>query len=223
MTTPFPTPRGTRSQFDRQIKAVQQDVLRMGALVESSCWLAGQALLEQDLEAAEQVKVQDQEIDRLYRQIEMDCISLLALQAPVSQDLRLLSSLIQLIRDLERIGDHAKDIGSLSLQLFPYPPHPCMDRVQLMLSRCRTMLAMSLEALANLDAQVGLSMQGNDDLVDSDYEDLYQVLVGQPLQGESVEPIVLLVLVIRYLERMADHCTNIGNRVAYVVTGERYH
>ncbi len=223
MTTPFPPPQGTRSRFDRQIKAVQQDVLRMGALVESSCWLCGQALFKQDLEATEQLKTQDQEIDRLYRQIEMDCISLLALQAPVSQDLRLLSSLIQLIRDLERIGDHAKDIGALSIKLFPYPPHSCMERVQLMLARCRTMLALSLEALSNLDAQVGLSMQGNDDFVDSDYEDLYQVLVGQPLQGESVEPIVLLVLVIRYLERMADHCTNIGNRVVYIVTGERYH
>ncbi|MEB3274812.1 MAG: phosphate signaling complex protein PhoU [Prochlorothrix sp.] len=223
MTTPSPASRGTRSQFDRQIRAVQQDVLRMGALVESSCWLSGQALFEQDLEAAEQVRTQDKEIDRLYRQIEMDCIGLLALQAPVSQDLRLLSSLLQLIRDLERIGDHAKDIGALSIQLFPYPPHPCMAHIKLMFSRCRAMLAISLEALVNLDAQVGLTMKEDDNLVDTDHDTLYRQLVGQPLQGDSVEPIVLLVLIIRYLERIADHCTNIGNRVVYIVTGERHH
>ncbi|KKJ00980.1 phosphate signaling complex protein PhoU [Prochlorothrix hollandica] len=213
--------RGTRSHFDRQLQAVQQDVLRMGALVESSCWLAEQALLDRDLDAAKAVCDQDQAVDQLYRQIEADCLSIIALQSPVSQDLRLLSSIMHLIRDLERIGDHASDIGELALQLFPHPPHSSMHRIRLMLTRCRAMLAMSLEALANLDAKTGQSLQAKDDWVDSDYEDLYQVLVNQPLQGSPVEQIVLLVLVIRYLERMADHCTNIGNRVVFIVTGER--
>jgi len=95
-----------------------------------------------------------------------------------------------------------------------------------MIDRCRAMLAMSLEALANLDAQAGLSIESKDDWVDLDYQDLYQTLVNSPLQGvegeTSVETIVLLVLVIRYVERMADHATNIGNRVVYAVTGERF-
>jgi phosphate transport system protein len=214
-------PKSIRSRFDRQIKGVQQDVMRMGALVENSCWLAHQALVDRDLEAAEAIAVQDKAIDRLYRQIELDCISVMALQAPVSQDLRLLSALMQLVRDLERIGDYAKDIGEISVKLFPYPVHPHMDRVGLMLDRCRAMVALSLEALANLDAQAGQAIKAKDDLVDSDYENLYQILVQAPANLGSVEPIVLLVLVIRHLERMADHATNIGNRVVYVVTGER--
>ena len=225
MNHPPEHPRSIRSRFDRQIKNVQQDVLRMGALVENSCWLAHQALIERDLDAAEQIRTQDKAIDRLYRQIETDCISVMALQAPVSKDLRLLSALMQLVRDLERIGDYANDIGDLAIKLFPYPVHPCMDRVQLMLDRCRAMVALSLESLIHLDAQMGKAIKTKDDLVDSDYEHLYQILVHSsdlPFPGKGhVEQIVLLVLVIRHLERMADHATNIGNRVVYIVTGKR--
>ena len=119
-------------QFERQIRRVQRDVLRMGALVENSCWLARGALCERDLDAAQQIALQDKQIDQLYRQIEIDCVNLMALQAPVTQDLRLLSALMQLIRDLERIGDYAEDIGEISVKLFPYPVPSCIDRVQVM-------------------------------------------------------------------------------------------
>jgi phosphate transport system protein len=215
--------RPTRIEFERQIRRVQRDVLRMGALVEGSCLLARKALFDRDLAAAEQIVGQDQQIDELYRAIELSCVNLLALQAPVTQDLRLLSALMQLIRDLERIGDYAQDVGDIAIKLFSYQPHPCMDRVQLMCDRCRSMLALGLESLANLDAKSGLEMDQKDDAVDSDYDALYERLVHPPM-AEAIAPLeqtVLLVLVIRYLERMADHATNIGTRVAYVVTGQR--
>lgn len=193
----------------------------MGALVENSCWLARKALFERDLEAAKQIALQDKQIDKFYRQIELDCVNLMALQAPVTQDLRLLSALMQLIRDLERIGDYAEDLGEISVKLFPYPTHACMDAIQTMLDRCRAMLAMSLAALSNLDAQSGLEIKVKDDAVDSDYETLYNLLACQTNVQGTIEPIVLLVLAIRHLERMADHATNIGKRVAYIVTGQR--
>ncbi|MBD1870703.1 phosphate signaling complex protein PhoU [Cyanobacteria bacterium FACHB-471] len=211
----------TRIQFERQIRRLQRDVLRMGALVENSCWLARKALFERDLDAAKQIAQQDKQIDQFYRQIELDCVNLMALQAPVTQDLRLLSALMQLVRDLERIGDYADDLGEIAMKLFPYPVHPCMDRVQVMSDRCRAMLAMSLAALSNLDAESGLDIKVKDDDVDSDYEELYTLLANQTNIQGAIEPIVLLVLVIRHLERMADHATNIGKRVAYIVTGQR--
>jgi phosphate transport system protein len=211
----------TRIQFERQLRRVQRDVLRMGALVENSCWLARKALIERDLEAAAQIKPQDKQIDQLYRQIELDCVNLIALQTPVTQDLRLLSAIMQLIRDLERIGDYAEDLGEIAVKLFPYPVPPCMDRIQLMLDRCRAMLAMGLASLSNMDAESGLDIKLKDDAVDSDYEALYNLLAQQSDVQGSIEPYVLLVLVIRHLERMADHATNIGKRVAYIVTGQR--
>lgn len=213
--------RPTRQQFNRRIRRVQRDVLLMGALVENSCLLACKALFERDLSAAQQIKIQDKQIDRYYKQIELDCIGLLALQAPVSRDLRLLSALMQLVRDLERIGDYADDLGEISIKLFPYSPHDCLADIQTMAERCRAMLAMSLAALSNLDAKSGLEMKLKDDAVDAEYENLYNVLAQQRDVPGVVEPTVLLVLVIRHLERMADHATNIGKRVAFIVTGQR--
>jgi phosphate transport system protein len=210
----------TRTHFERQLKAIQRDVLRMGALVENSCLLARQALFERNLAAPDQISAQDEQIDRLYRQIEQDCVTLIALQSPVAQDLRLLSALMQLVRDLERIGDYAEDLGEIAVQLFPYPVSPHMGQVRLMCDRCRAMLALSLAALSDLDAESGLEVKVRDDAVDLDYETLYHSLAQQKNVPGVVEPIVLLVLVIRHLERMADHATNIGKRVAYIVTGK---
>ncbi len=210
-----------RIHFERQLKRIQRDVLRMGALVESSCNMAGQALFEGDLSAPDQIIFQDKQIDRLYKQIELDCVNLIALQSPVAQDLRLLSALMQLVRDLERIGDYAKNLGEVAVRLFPYPVSPHMGQVRLMFDRCRAMLAMSLVSLSNLDAASGLEVRDKDDAVDLDYETLYTLLTQQSDVKGVVEPIVLLVLLIRHLERMADHATNIGKRVAYIVTGQR--
>lgn len=210
-----------RLHFERQLKRIQRDVLRMGALVESSCNMARQALFEGDLEAPDRIILQDKQIDRLYKQIELDCVNLIALQSPVAQDLRLLSALMQLVRDLERIGDYAKNLGEVAVRLFPYPVSPHMGQVKLMFDRCRAMLAMSLMSLSNLDAESGLEVRDKDDAVDLDYETLYTLLAQQSDVRGVVEPIVLLVLLIRHLERMADHATNIGRRVAYIVTGQR--
>ncbi|NER00891.1 MAG: phosphate signaling complex protein PhoU [Cyanothece sp. SIO2G6] len=210
-----------RPYFERKLREMQRDVLRMGALVELSCWLACRSLFERDLAAAQQISSNEKQIDAFYRQIEVDCIDLIGLQAPVAQDLRFLSALMQLIRDLERIGDYAEDLGEIAIELFPYPDHDCLPQVQIMANRCRAMLAMSLAALSNLDSHLGLDLKKQDDLVDDDYDRIYRALVGEKSTATEVEPVVLLVLSIRCLERMADHATNIGRRVAYVVTGKR--
>lgn len=218
LDNPHPT---TRIHFERQLKRIQRDVLRMGALVENSFWMARQALFERDLDAPGRIAIQDKQIDELYRQIEQDCVRLIALEAPVAQDLRLLSAMMQLVRDLERIGDYAEDLGEIAVRLFPYPSPVCMHQVQSMCDRCRAMLAMSLAALSDLDAESGLAVKIKDDAVDLDYETLYAALAHQRDVPGIVEPIVLMILVIRHLERMADHATNIGKRVAYIVTGQR--
>ena len=211
----------SRLDFDLNIKQLQQDVLRMGALVESSVLMAYQALFEDNLAAAAQIAPQDKEIDRYYRQIEVDCIRVIALQSPVAQDLRLVSTLMQLIRDLERIGDYAKDLGELAMRLALYPPPADLDRAKVMTQRCRLMLSHSLAALTNLDAELGLQIKEQDDAVDDDYNSLYNSLAQLSDVAGPLEPYLLMLLMIRHLERMADHTTNIGQRVAYIVTGSR--
>ncbi|MEA5466264.1 phosphate signaling complex protein PhoU [Leptothoe sp. PORK10 BA2] len=210
-----------RSTLDLKLTRIQRDVLRMGALVESSCLLAREALCDRNLDAAKKLKLHDKQVDQLYRQIEVDCINLITLEAPVTQDLRLVSGLMQMVRDLERIGDYSKDLGEVSVKLFPYPPHAAMVQVEVMLDRCRSMVALSLLSLSELDANAGRELKVKDDVVDDDYDRLYDVIVNTPVPG-PVEPTVLMILAIRYLERIADHATNIGRRVAFVVTGEQY-
>lgn len=210
-----------RLHFQRSLRRLEQDVLRMGALVENSFRMSHQALFSQNLEAAQALPLLDQQIDRYYRHIELECATLMTLEAPVAQDLRLLSAFMQLVRDLERIGDYAEDLAELALKLLPYPPHACLPQIEVMSHHAQAMLATSLVALADLDANAGRSIQELDDKVDTAYDTLYHTLAHQQDIKGVVEPIVLLALVIRHLERMADHATNIGQRVTYIVTGHR--
>lgn len=193
----------------------------MGALVENSFRLSHQALFARNLAAAAQLPVLDKQIDQFYRQIELECATLITLEAPVAKDLRLISAFMQLVRDLERIGDYAEDLAEIAIKLFPYPPHACLPQIELMSHHAQAMLAASLMALADLDAQAGLGVKQLDDAVDSSYERLYQTLATERDVVGVVEPIILMALIIRHLERMADHATNIGQRVAYIVTGQR--
>jgi len=211
----------TPGEFDLQVLRIQRDLLRMGALAEKSCVLARDALCDRNLEAAQQLALHDKQVDRLYRQIEQDCLNAMIACAPAPRQLRHVGAFMQMVRDLERIGDYAEDIGEAAIRLFPYPVPAHMDRVQTMLDRCRSMVAMSLLALSNLDAASGLDIKRKDDAVDNDYTEIYTLLTQHQPLGPSIEPTVLQVLIIRYLERIADHATNIGKRVAYIVTGER--
>ena len=193
----------------------------MGALVENSFRLSHQALFSRNLEAAKEISLLDEQIDQYYRHIELECATLMTLQAPVAQDLRLLSTFMQLVRDLERIGDYAEDLAEIAVKLFPYPPHSCLPEVEVMSHHAQAMLAVSLEALADLDATAGQTVKQLDDKVDNAYDTLYQTLAYQRDIKGVVEPILLLALILRHLERMADHATNIGQRVSYIVTGQR--
>jgi len=210
-----------RVHFERRLKRLERDILRMGALVEHSFRLSHQALFARNLVAAEELPVLDKQIDQFYRQIELECAALLTLEAPVAKDLRLLSAFMQLVRDLERIGDYAEDLAEIAIKLFPYPPHACVPQIETMSHHAQAMLAASLVALADLDAQAGREIKRLDDTVDNAYKQLYQTLATERDIKGVVEPIILLALVIRHLERMADHATNIGQRVAYIVTGQR--
>jgi phosphate transport system protein len=196
-------------------------MLLMGALVEQSFRLAHRSLFQREIAAAEQIPQLDLKIDRFCHQIEAECAELVAIASPVAQDLRRLSAFMQMVRDLERIGDYAKDISSISLKLFPYPEHPCASAIEQMSHHARAMLEASLAALANLDGAAGPTIRKLDDDVDRAYDEIYQTLASQTnLQG-SIEPTILLALTIHHLERMADRATNIAYRVTFIVTGSR--
>lgn len=209
------------NQLERSLRRVQQEVLRMGTLVEQSFRLSHQSLFERDIDASQKILVIEKEIDLYYRQIESNCATLMTLQAPVAQDLRLLSAFMQLVRDLERIGDYAQDLTEMAVKLMKYPTHPALTEIAQMSEQAQLMLATSLVALADLDSSAGARVKELDDIVDNAYDRIYNILAFQKDLPGVVEPILLLGLIIRHLERMADHATNISQRVTYIVTGKR--
>lgn len=218
------TPQANRqeaNQLERSIQRIQQEVLRMGTLVEQSFRLSHQSLFEQDVEAIEKITALEKNIDVYYRQIESDCATLMTLQAPVSRDLRMLSAIMQLVRDLERIGDCAQDLTEMSAKLIKYPSHELLPEIAQMSDHAQLMLATSLVALADLDSTAGARVKEYDDIVDDAYDRLYQAIASLENVPGVVEPILLLGLIIHHLERMADHATNISQRVTYIVTGKR--
>ncbi|MEB3224509.1 MAG: phosphate signaling complex protein PhoU [Synechococcus sp.] len=214
-------PQKERTQFERSLQRLEQEVLRMGALVEQAFRLGHNCLFKEDLEAYETLRALDKEIDRYYRQIEADCSAMLTLRAPVSQDCRFVSAFMQLVRDLERIADYAEDLAEKSMRLVPYPTHILMAEIEGMSEHAQLMLSTSLVALADLDPNAGSYVKKLDDRVDDDYDRLYAAIAQQQNQPGVIEPFILMALIIRDLERMADHATNIAQRVSYIITGQR--
>ncbi|MCY7337487.1 MAG: phosphate signaling complex protein PhoU [Chamaesiphon sp.] len=208
-------------QFKHRSRRLEQDLLLMGALVEQSFRLAHRSLFQREIGIAEQIPKIDRKIDDFYHQIELECAELMTIASPVAQDLRRLSAFMQMVRDLERIGDYAKDIAEISLKLLPYPEHACIPAIEQMSHHARAMLESSLAALTNLDGTAGPIVHKLDDDVDRAYDDIYHVLASQTHIQGSIEPTILLALTIRHLERMADHATNIAYRVTFIVTGSR--
>src|SRR5207237_10421346 len=117
--------------------------------------------------------------------------------------------------------DDTSDLPSIAIKLFPYASHMSLPDIAVMSDHAQAMLATSLVALADLDAAGGRGLKHLDDTVDNAYDHLYETLAQQRDVPGIIEPILLLTLAIRCLERMADHATNIGQRVAYIVTGQR--
>ncbi|BAW97083.1 phosphate transport system regulatory protein PhoU [[Synechococcus] sp. NIES-970] len=215
------SPQKERTHFERSLQRLEQEVLRMGALVEQAFRLGHNCLFKEDLEAYETLRALDKEIDRYYRQIEADCSAMLTLKAPVSQDCRFVSAFMQLVRDLERIADYAEDLAEKAIRLVPYSPHGLMSEIEGMSEHAQLMLSTSLVALAELDPNAGPYVKKLDDRVDDDFDRIYAALAQQQNLPGMIEPFILMALIIRDLERMADHATNIAQRVSYIITGQR--
>lgn len=215
------SPQKERTHFERSLQRLEQEVLRMGALVEQAFRLGHNCLFKEDLEAYQTLRDLDNEIDRYYRQIEADCSTMLTLKAPVGQDCRFVSAFMQLVRDLERIADYSEDLAEKAMKLVPYPTPLMMPEIEGMSEHAQLMLSTSLVALADLDPNAGSYVQQLDDRVDDDYDRLYAYLAQQQNVPGAMEPYLLMGLIIRDLERMADHATNIAQRVSYIITGQR--
>ncbi|MFO1423158.1 MAG: phosphate signaling complex protein PhoU [Candidatus Competibacteraceae bacterium] len=215
----------TVKQFDIQLANLRNLVLKMGGLAEDQIKRAIAALDEEDMAAAREVIARDRLINGLQLKADEDCVSIIALRQPVGGDLRLVISLANTVADLERIGDGAKKIARMAIQIYDgvsSPPSAKLLRdVTPMAELATEMLHDSLDALARLDVEKALTIIHNDDDLDQEFQSALRRLITYMMEdSRTIGHAINVVFIVKALERVGDHCKNIAEHIVYLVEGK---
>ncbi len=206
--------------FEQELEQLKAKLLEMSALVESAVYRSVQGVVEKNEELAQQVLRNEGRINQLEIEIDDMAISLLALQAPLAADLRLVTAAIKINNDLERMGDLSVSIAQSALALIKEPLiRPLID-IPHIAGLAQGMVRKSLDAFVNRDAELARSVLASDDAVDNmrtaSYHELVSFMEKNP---QEIPQSLYLLSVIRNLERIADHATNIAEDVLFLVKG----
>ena len=211
-----------RNRFDRQLSTLNDELIEMGSMIEKSIETAIKALVNQDVDLARHAIEADEEIDRQERIIEDLCLKLLLQQQPVAKDLRLISSALKMITDMERIGDHASDISEITIALADQPYIKKLEHIQQMAKETMIMLVGSIEAFVDKDLEKANEVIKRDDVVDDLFnkvkKELIQMIHENADKGEQAAD---LLMVAKYMERIGDHATNISEWVIFSITDRK--
>lgn len=209
-----------RNRFDRQLEQLNQELIQMGTLIEQAIEMGVGALVHQDCEKARTAIEFDAEIDRQEREVENLCMKLLLQQQPVARDLRLISSALKMITDMERIGDHAADISEMTILMSDTPYVASPKLIQEMAKATTDMVIKSIDAFVRKDIELAKDVINYDDVVDDLFLKVKQELISLINQSmEKGEQATDLLMVAKYFERIGDHATNIAEWVIYSITG----
>ena len=209
-----------RNRFDRQLCQLNDELIEMGELIEKAIEDTIKALVSQDVELANAVINMDDEIDAKEKEIENLCLKLLLQQQPVAKDLRLISSALKMITDMERIGDHATDISEITIELSSQKYIKKLEHIQQMSKETMVMLVQSIEAFVNKDIDKARNVIEQDDIVDNLFITVKRELIGMIHENvDAGEQATDLLMVAKYLERIGDHATNISEWVIFSITG----
>jgi phosphate transport system protein len=209
-----------REQFHKGLQDVQDTVLEMGSMVDRQIERSLQALIDRDVLLAEAVVRDDDEVNRTRFHIDNVCVSLLAQQAPMASDLRLIIAVLAMASELERMGDHAEGIARIVITMRDEPLVKPLVDIPAMAQESRTMLKGALDAFVQRSVDDAYRIGAADEIVDQLYDRVYRDLVDIMVRDPStVEPCTHLLWVAHNLERIADRATNIAERVVFTVTG----
>ena len=210
----------TRTAFERQLLAVQEDMLVMAGMVETAIERGVEALKTRNVNLAQQIIEDDLKINRKRYETEDKCLELIATQQPLASDLRTIVSVLHITVDLERMGDHAEGIAKIALMLADEPPlKPYID-IPRMAQVGIEMLMGSLEAFKDRDPARARAICDQDDEVDALYELVYrELLTFMITDPRTIQRATYLIWTAHNLERIADRVTNICERVIYLVEG----
>lgn len=210
-----------RNKFDEQLAQLNNQLIEMGALIENAIDDATRALIHQDAPLAKKVIAGEREIDQKEKDIETLCLKLLLQQQPVAKDLRIISSALKMITDMERIGDHAEDISEITIFLAGKPYIKKLIDIPKMGEATIKMLNESIDAFVKKDLELAYSVINYDDVVD----DLFMIVRNDLIElirqdAENGEQAIDLIMIAKYFERIGDHAVNIAEWVVFMLTGK---
>ncbi|HJS20251.1 MAG TPA: phosphate signaling complex protein PhoU [Anaerolineales bacterium] len=210
-----------RKTFETEIQQVKDNVLVLGSMVEQALLDSVDALRKRDIKAAEKIYTDDKEINKKRFEIESQLMVLIATQQPMARDLRILASTLEVISELERMGDYAKGIANINIRMGDSQLLKPLIDVPRMATKGVDMLHRALTAFVNEDVEVAKSLPVEDDEVDALYNQIYRELMTLIIADPTtVERVNWLLWVAHNLERFADRVTNICERTIFIVTGE---
>ena len=211
----------TLRHFDEELDELKTKLLRMAGLAEDQIDKALTALVTRDSALARQVIERDHEVNGLDVEIDEECIRLLALHQPAARDLRLVTTAMKISTELERISDLAENVSERAIELNEEPQlKPYID-IPLMGKMARMMVKESIDAFVKDDAALARKVLTNDDYVDDLMEQLFRELLSFMIEDtRTISRAIRLSFIAKYLERMADHATNIAELVVYLVEGK---
>jgi phosphate transport system protein len=207
--------------FHEELEALKQTLLAMGGLVEDQIRRAMQALVERDDALAREVIDRDRQVNTYDVEVDEQCVNLLALHQPAAGDLRFITTTMKIVTDLERIGDQAVNIGQRVLELNPEPQlKPYIDLPR-MAEKAQRMVKESLDAFVARDTMLARQVCAKDAEVDALKEQIFRELLTFMMEDPRTIPrAIRVILISRFLERVADHATNIAEMVIYLVEGK---
>lgn len=210
-----------RKIFETEIQLVKDNVLVLGSMVEQALLDSVEALRKRDIPMAEKVFAEDKAINRKRFEIENQLMTLIATQQPMARDLRLLASTLEIVSELERMGDYAKGIANINIRMGDAPLLKPLIDIPRMANKGVDMLHRALTAFINDDVTAANALPVEDDEVDALYNQIYRELMTFIIQDPTtIERANWLLWVAHNLERFADRVTNICERTVFIVTGE---
>jgi phosphate transport system protein len=211
----------TRQRFHKQLAALEEDVQQMGAQAQQLLRTALRGLSQGDLAVCEEVVRGDDEVDRRYLDIEQRILCLFALQTPVASDLRLLTALLHINLHLERIADQAVNLAKITKLAHGLPPNPTvLQHLEEMGALALRMVGAAMAALARRDLELARKLPELDDPIDRLNRGMLQQVLAVSEDKQRLEWGIRMYVVSRQLERVGDNAVDIGEQVAFLVTGE---
>ena len=210
-----------RKTFENKLQHVKDEVLLLGSMVEKAILGSVEALKTRDLKAAEKILAADKDVNNKRFEIENQLMILIATQQPMAHDLRLLASTMEIISELERMGDYAKGIAHINLRMGNEPLIKPLIDIPRMAEKATDMLHRALKAFIEEDVEAAKSIPIEDDEVDALYNQVYRELMTFVITDpKTIEPVNWLLWVAHNLERVADRVTNICERTVFIITGK---